>query len=498
MRTQLNNSNAAYLASRPVSAQELFVLVVPAIFVFALTVFGERLMIDGDAFWHIAAGEWMIDHGAVIREDPFSYTRAGQPWHAHEWLSEILMAATYRAAGWNGLYVLAGLAFGATAFLLARQLLIHLDPVPALYLSLFALADIRGWVMMRPHLFVLPILVVWAGELIAARNENRAPRWFLMPLMVLWANLHPSFLFGAALIAVFGLEAVLMERGSRLSTATAWGASLIGALLAAVINPAGVTGVIFPLAFTAAGTASMIPEWRTSTFNTFGPLEASLLAGLSACLFLGVRVTIIRLILLAGMLHLTLAHQRFVIVFAIVGAMILAEPIANALRERGWAVTAGDRHVNRLAVAAGALLLVLVVAAASFAVPRGIRNENISPVAALARVPAEIAVKPVFNDWLTGGYLILNGVRPFIDGRAELYGSEFIRNYLQIVQPDAAALKATFARAGVAWTLLPPGNRANVVLDLFPEWCTLYADTAAIVHVRKDALEGTNARCQGA
>jgi hypothetical protein len=119
-------------------------------------------------------------------------------------------------------------------------------------------------------------------------------------------------------------------------------------------------------------------------------------------------------------------------------------------------------------------------------------------VAALARVPPEIASKPVFNDWLTGGYLIFAGVRPFIDGRAELYGSEFIRNYLRIVRPDASALEETFARHGVVWTLLPPENRANAILDLLPEWCTLYADKAAVVHVRKEHLGGTEGSCRGA
>src|SRR5262249_42602786 len=147
--------------SEPRSAQELFVLFVPALTVLALTVFGERLMIDGDVFWHIAAGDWMIDHGTVLREDPFSYSFAGRPWHAHEWLSEIIIAGMYRAAGWNGLYVLTGLAFAATAFLIARQLLTQLDPVPALYLCMFAVADLKGWVMMRPHMLALPILAAW-------------------------------------------------------------------------------------------------------------------------------------------------------------------------------------------------------------------------------------------------------------------------------------------------------------------------------------------------
>jgi hypothetical protein len=479
------------------SAQELFVLFVPAIAMFALTVYGERLVIDGDVFWHIAAGEWMIDQRAIIGTDPFSYTFAGQPWHAHEWLSEILMAATYRAAGWNGLYVLAGLAFGATAVLLARHLLLaDLEPVPALYLSLFALADIKGWVMMRPHLFALPILVVWTGELLAARRESRAPRWFLAPLMVLWVNLHPSFLFGAALIAVFGLEAVLKTPREGRRIAAQWGARFIGVILAAMVNPAGAAGVSFPLMFTAAGTAAMIPEWRTTMFNTLGPFEISLLAGVLGCLFLGVRMTAMRLILLAGMLHLTLAHQRFVIVLAIVGAMILAEPIAKALREKGWRARPAEGGVNALAASAGAVLIALVLAASSFAIPRGLRNETITPLAALAHVPAEIAARPVFNDWLIGGYLIFTGMRPYIDGRAELYGAGFIRTYLQIVRPDAVLMRETFVRYGVVWTLLAPGNRAMVVLDLMPEWCRVYRDDAAVVHVRRNALAGTNVDCQ--
>jgi hypothetical protein len=63
-----------------------------------VTVFAELLMVDGDAFWAIRR-RMDDDHGCIRRT--FSYTQAGQPC-THEWLSEILMAATYRAAGWNG------------------------------------------------------------------------------------------------------------------------------------------------------------------------------------------------------------------------------------------------------------------------------------------------------------------------------------------------------------------------------------------------------------
>ena len=43
---------------------------------------------DGDTYWHIRAGEWMLAHHAVLRTDVFSYTRPGAPWHTQEWLSK--------------------------------------------------------------------------------------------------------------------------------------------------------------------------------------------------------------------------------------------------------------------------------------------------------------------------------------------------------------------------------------------------------------------------
>jgi len=482
---------------RPKSAEELYVAFVPAIVMLAFTVFSPRLMADGDPFWHIAAGEWMIDHRAVLHEDPFSFTFAGAPWNAHEWLSEILMAATYRGAGWNGLYLLFGLVFGATAFLLAQQLLKYLDPVPALFLCLFALADIKGWVSMRPHVFALPILVLWAGELIAARSENRAPHWFLIPLMTLWVNLHASFLFGVAVIVPFAVEAILAAKGARFRTAASWGPVSLGTLLAALVNPAGVAGLLFPIAFTATPTTSLIVEWQSATFNVLGPLEVSFLAGLFLFLLVGVRMPAIRLLVLLGMVHMTLQHQRFAIILAIVGAMILAQPIADALKSRGWTKTGSDTAVvNPWAASAGALLVVLCIVVAGYAFPRTPQNDDLSPVSALAHVPPAIANRPVFNEWIFGGYLIFTGLRPFLDGRTEVYGDRFVRNYLQITRPDKSALEETFAKYKVVWTLLSPENRANIILDLLPDWCTLYADRFAVVHVRKDAFGGTERSCQ--
>ncbi len=47
-----------------------------------------------------------------------------------------------------------------------------------------------------------------------------------------------------------------------------------------------------------------------------------------------------------------------------------------------------------------------------------------SPVAAVIALK-KLNLTRVFNDYDFGGYLIANGVAPFIDGRTELYGEKF-------------------------------------------------------------------------
>src|SRR5260221_11135777 len=78
---------------------------------FALAAFSPGLLNDGDTYWHIRAGEWMLTHGAVLHSDVFSYTVAGNAWQPQEWLAEIWMAGVWAPVGWPGINLL--LASGA-------------------------------------------------------------------------------------------------------------------------------------------------------------------------------------------------------------------------------------------------------------------------------------------------------------------------------------------------------------------------------------------------
>src|SRR5579883_2257403 len=61
-----------------------------ALTAFAAALISPTVLDDGDTWWHLAAGDWIIAHHAIPRVDPFSFTMAGAPWTAHEWLAELL------------------------------------------------------------------------------------------------------------------------------------------------------------------------------------------------------------------------------------------------------------------------------------------------------------------------------------------------------------------------------------------------------------------------
>src|SRR6266516_4122133 len=118
---------------------------------------------------------------------------------------------------------------------------------------------VLGHLLVRPHLLALPLLVIWSGELFAARDSRSAPPAWLLPLMALWANLHGSFMFGLALVLFLGAEAALSS-GRRSPEGRRWGLFGLLAVVASLMTPNGVVGFVEPFRLT------MMPALQAS-FN---------------------------------------------------------------------------------------------------------------------------------------------------------------------------------------------------------------------------------------
>ena len=62
------------------------------LFVFAFCLFlGLFAFMESDTYWHLKAGEYMIVHHTILKEDVFSWIVSGKYWMSHEWLLEILL-----------------------------------------------------------------------------------------------------------------------------------------------------------------------------------------------------------------------------------------------------------------------------------------------------------------------------------------------------------------------------------------------------------------------
>ena len=100
----------------------------------------------------------------------------------------------------------------------------------------------------------------------------------------------------------------------------------------------------------------------------------------------------------------------------------------------------------------------------------------------------------MLNDYAFGGYLIFEHVRPFIDGRAELYGDAMMSLYGRLQAGDEAAVESTLKRYDIAWTIFAPDARIVALLDRAPGWRRLYGDATAVVHVRDGAPKAEGLR----
>lgn len=456
--------------------------------VFAAVLWIPAVFNDGDTLWHIRAGEWMLAHLAVPRVDVFSYTAAGWPWVTHEWLAEVLLALVYRAGGWSGVMALTAGAMGLTAGLLSRHLRYFAPPKVALPLLVLALACLLPSLLARPHLLAFPCLEFWCASLLIARARDAAPSPWLLPLMTLWANLHGGFMVGVVLVAIFGLEAAWQAGAAWGVQARRWGLFLAGTILAALLTPHFLEGLLFPFQLLGLHGLDHITEWKPASVGLLSPFVVSVLL----LLYLGasgrIRMPLYRALLLTGVVFAAFHHARNEQLFAIIGALLIASSasFAGAGTAAPLPRLAGFR-VPRFVVPALSAVALLALAV-RLAVPFVRQDSPVYPATALAHVPAKLRALPVLNGYGIGGYLIFAGVRPFIDGRADLYGGKFLHTYLEADRPDPAVLDRVLRRYRIAWAIFPPHDGALMLLDRRPGWRRLYTGKYAVVDVRDAAL----------
>jgi hypothetical protein len=456
-------------------------------FIYALFLLaGNRLLIDPDTLWQITVGQWILDHRAVPETDVYSFTMRGQPWISTQWLAQVMYAKAYAISGWSGPVVLAAAAIAATFALLTTFLGKRLSETTTLVFVAAALALTVPHLLARPHVLAMPVMVAWVGGLIAAADRRGAPPFWLLPLMALWANLHGGFVFGLVLIAPIALDAVLnADAKLRKSLTLRWAAFGVAALVAGCATPYGWNSLLASQKILGLGGAlPLIMEWKPADFGNVGAFEVCLLLGIGLALFRGVKVPPLRIVLLLGLLHMALAQGRAAEILALLAPLVLAVPLAKQIG--GTEASNSNAASPMRGVLFASVAIVLVAGTFAYAsVHRFEPHTRGSPVAAVTALK-KLNLTRVFNDYDFGGYLIANGVAPFIDGRTELYGEKFFVDHNAasgLMEPEN--LFRLLDEYRIEATLMRTQSAATKLLDHIDGWQKVYADDIATIHLRK-------------
>jgi hypothetical protein len=479
---------------------------------------GKTLLSDGDTGWHIRTGDYILEHHAVPRQDIFSFTRPAEPWYAWEWLSEVIFSTLHRAWGVKAVSMLAGLLVCSTATVLFGQMLWSGG---SLFLALGAALLANGASMVhflaRPHLFTFLLLAVslW----ILARDRKRPSRliWLLAPITGVWVNLHGGFL---ALIVCLGLTAAgyglqsLLSRDARdafylrryVAVAAVCG-------IATLMNPYG-WGLHLHIVdyLRSSFVMDTVQEFQSPSFRGEYMLqfEALLLGGIAISGILLAKKRFVEALLILFWAQASLTSVRHVPIFVIVSTPLLVAQLSES-----WNEWSRDKTRNsiagifrdlgnefsgkglRLTIWAPIAVIVLGMSMSSAKgdvwptdfpkarFPIVLVNQYETLLAPASGQMPRIFTSDQWGDYLT--YRFYPRIRIFIDGRSDLFGAKFGKEYLQMAQGSYEweslldSYRIDLAMVPVEWPL-------GELLKRSPRWRLIKDDGLGILFERRASV----------
>jgi hypothetical protein len=482
--------------------RRLFVIILAL----GLFTMAARAVTDPDLWWHLRTGQLIIQNQKVFHTDPYSFTRFGQPWVDHEWLSQVLIFGLYRLAGWSGLIV----GFGAV--IAAAFLVVFLRCPGRPYLAgvitlLGAFASAPSWGV-RPQM--LTLLLASLLLLILERSyQHPKLLWWTPPLMLLWVNLHAGyavglalmvlFLVGDALDVIFGFGIVDTKDGG--PTAARFRALALAIVACAVVvplNPYGAAMYSYPLETLRSRAMQIyIGEWRSPNFHQhrYLPALAMILATIALPALSPRRLRPREVLLLSLMTFAALRSVRHIPIYALVAvpilsAMLLAwmqeSQVAKWLQSKPPSMTTAKTLLNTVLLLA--FLVFMVVRVRFIARHQAEAEAKEFPAAAVSFIAAHQPPAPILNHYNWGGYFIWRlypEYRVYIDGRADVYGDAFMDNLAATYYLRSDAWRIPLETWGIRTVVLPPDAPVVTALRASPDWQTMYSDDQAVVLVKK-------------
>jgi hypothetical protein len=510
----------------PSIADLIFILLLAAMTGGALA---PRLLGDASIGWHIRNGDLMISSRTVTRTDPFSVTMSGQPWYAWEWLYDLAIAGIHHWLGLNGVVLFTAFVIAAT-FALTLRLCLRRGADPAVTVALLALSLGASMIhlLARPHVLSWLFTVIWFQLLDSSESDGQVSNrrlWWLPALMLLWVNLHGGFVVGFALLGIYLVSNAFQYfrcRQDEMRDVISLRLRQLGAvttlsLIASLVNPYGYRLHVHVYRYLSSRwLMNHIDEFLSPDFHGVAQqcFVVILLITIVA-LAVGKKPSLVHMLVLLFATYSGLYASRSLPVSSLLITLVVAPLLTQAIAKGssdaslarafrtflsqwqsfGSRMRSMDLNLRGHAwpLAAAMLAVLLCVHQATTGGHSWMDSHFDAarfPVGATDFIAQHDIREPIFAPDSWGGYLIYRlypQSKVFVDDRHDLYGEEFLKDYLKAIRLTPDWDSFLNARR-VNLVLVPKDSSLANMLEQTAQWDVIYGDGTAVLIKRKSDL----------
>lgn len=490
----------------------------------------HRAIFDLDIWLHLKAGEFILQNKIIPTQDIFSFTVLGKPWVDHEWFFQALTYLIY--SRWQ----IDGLIFLECVLIISSFLVLFIMGYKVLksylevgvFILLVTYASLSRF-NIRPDMFSLFFFALFL-YILRFRIDKKII-WLILPIQFLWVNIHGYFFLGPLLVFFF-IVAEFLRRKLKflpkqwkeefaLSDAVYQRLKILFFLsvLISFFNPQGFKGALYPLYILkevlfgkSAVFFKHIQELQPTISMTKSVGYHYYIIIVICLVSMAVNLRSLKIIdlLLFPIFFLFSLKVRNIAFFSFVGYTVIISYVGSAINKVSAGLKAETRFRQALYFWVKFALLITLIVWLWLRINSIINNsyyydfdnyklksilfgidERHYPKGAVDFILEHKIPGQMFNDFNSGAYLIGRGYperKVFIDGRTELHGAEFFRQYQSLMEGDVSMFKQVMEKYNLSAILLSTTSThpPEIITHIYksPEWQLVFFDDTGIVFLK--------------
>jgi hypothetical protein len=259
--------------------------------------------------------------------------------------------------------------------------------------------------------------------------------------------------------------------------------------LAALVNPNGIKMLIYPFqTVNDPAIGQFIQEWASPNFHeqVWLPLVIMILLLIAAGMRSARPISTVNILLCVISLYAVLHATKQISLFALVTIPVLSMLVSSivTLRNNPAPVTKLFRR-GFMIIMIGCVFAV-ILAITQLNKKQAEIEKSLFPTDAVEWVMKNKPQGNVFNAYNWGGYLIWRlypEYSVFIDGRCDMYGAEFLSNYIDIRETKPGWEEA-LTKEKIGWVLVEKNSNLANNLRQSSSWENAYEDDMSVIFLK--------------